>query len=263
MSLDPLQTIQNTIPILTIVGGLALFQLLFPSKRKPQRPEVRSSDSGMHKWLQAEVLVVYGLAILFTLGIRWLLVGISNRQTSTFPSNWIVLMPTGWWFVPAIIIGLLLAAWVAEIIERIHFGGQLNAWKSYQDRAFRIDNEALAKVVYPLLILVALALVVQGFRWRTVFTADHIEIQRFWALASESFSYADIAGIDAADLFEAPNGKAVKKWTFIIHFKNGDNWTSKEDPSDSSEGHLKQLASVVSSRSGKPIQQISIIPHQQ
>jgi hypothetical protein len=85
------------------------------------------------------------------------------------------------------------------------------------------------------------------------FTDAGIEIQRPLSFRSAFYEYARVKAIEHAATFRAPIGKTVKRPHYVILFEDGTSWSSREGLRDPVPEVDRQIAQLVSQRSGRPI----------
>lgn len=69
----------------------------------------------------------------------------------------------------------------------------------------------------------------------TLFGKEQIKYSSFWDLGSKSYPYEEIEKIICYDAFEAPNGNTVYREHYVIKFRDGQNWNSRNQGYDEEE----------------------------
>jgi len=182
-----------------------------------------------------------------------------SAVATALPPADIVLFPAGAVCgIPAIFIAIGWCVVPATLLVRLRFGGQYDRYARYRELRFGIARRGWRSLLlgYSAVCAVWVVLILD---WNVRFTDRDVVINRLWSFTAEEHPYSDIVEIRTAPWLTALNGKRVQRREYFVRFRSGQTWSTSYDPSDATPKRKKQIAELMSSRSGVPITEVPLL----
>lgn len=160
------------------------------------------------------------------------------------------------WLLPALFLALAVAALPASWIAKRLLGAEFQDYETYIQLKHRIDFariNRLACVGIGSLVAVVVAL---GLNWYVLVRSDALVLNPLFGVREIVRPYSDIQAIQTAPRFVAPIGNVVSKREFLIRFRDGSTWSTRNLPADLSQSEKRAMLEAVSNLSGIPIEEL-------
>jgi MFS family permease len=160
------------------------------------------------------------------------------------------------WFIPAFFLALAVAALPATRIAKRLLGERFTEYETYLQLKHKMDFarvNRLACIAIGWLVAIAVAL---GLNWYVLIRSDAFVLNSLLSLQEVVHPYSDIQALQTAPQFIAPNGNMVRRREFLIRFKDGSTWSTKDLPVTLSQSEKRAMLERVSERSGVPIEEL-------
>jgi len=250
--------------LLASIGVPIAFMILRRLYPVPRNVEVRRSLEDLRseymKWELLTLLLLFTIAPIAT--YVWWQLFLDFAPANCFSHDAAVFSlrpPRIAWLIPAMVLGLLSAGPLIDAMLRRFLEERYPEYVAYQNLRYGFDSAAIERPFYLAFGGLAAICVFMIANWYAVFTPAEIRINPFLAVRELEFRYSDVVSIDTAPAFVAPNGKAVRRREYVLHFSDASSWSTTNEPSDASEVELRSLVKAVSERSGVPISEVPIL----
>jgi len=178
---------------------------------------------------------------LFSLGFFWLLtiiltfiyyflfVWLSDFRLSLLKEIVIVVKPfIAAWFLCAFFTAMLTASIITIYISKWKLKTD---WDEYSAYGYMKSgyNPKVGSIVMRTFAIINAILIIGFLDWFTAFRQDDIKVNSLFGLGNKTYQYTDIADIRDIDKLKAPNGNIVEDDHYIIVFKDGSKWNSRNN----------------------------------
>lgn len=145
-------------------------------------------------------------------------------------------IPASVYLLPAIGVGLLVAALVVDGLLRLVLKHDYDEYVAYLDSRYEVSNKNVSLLILFVLLLGCAILIPQMMRTHASFFPEEIRIRTFSSLNEYTQNYSDITKLSIVEESRESSGKSQNQRHFRIHFSDGKEWTS---PSASNQDALK------------------------
>lgn len=239
----------------------ALFRRLYPA-----RPKLRSSRS--LEDLRAEFGRWHALGFVMFLvfapltGLLWwgLFVSVFSDGGFMLKGATYTLRPgSEMWAIPAIFLSIVSAGPPSALVYRWRLKGKYDEFQAYLGLKYGYDPTAASRLMYLAVGTLSAVGVAALANWYAVFSPSQIVLDNFLSLRSHAYRYEQLASIQKAPAFVAPNGDIVRRLVYELRFDDGTSWNTEQEPSEASGMQIAGLMKVVSQRSGVPVVGVSVL----
>ncbi len=165
---------------------------------------------------------IYGLFVLFS--------GLINFKFSFFSESTIVVKPyPEMIFLVSAFSGLLLSSLVSLSTSRYLLKDDWAEYLAYNNLKYRFNYIAASKYVFKGFGLVTGLLVIMFFDWHSAFGPKEIQLNGLLSLGTKTYLYEDITELKDVEKLIAPNGDIVNDPHYLIKFKDGKKWNSRNN----------------------------------
>lgn len=226
----------NELPIIVIT--LTVLFLLFGlfKKLSPVSSSTYITDQTIKelskKYLKYDLLqigLLLFLTLLLTVVFYNLFLWLSDFRVSLF-ENTIFAVKS---YRAGLIIASLFTAMLTASMLLVYSGKLIlkNNWAeylAYNNFKYGFNYERITTLVIKCFAVITSILIILTFDYFTVFRTDNIILNGFFSLGNKTYLYSDIKDISDVQKCKAPNGNILQDRHFLIEFKDGETWNSKE-----------------------------------
>lgn len=150
-----------------------------------------------------------------------------DLRFSGLQNNGILISPDkGIWLVLALFVGMALAFFIFNVIQKPLFKEKYNDYIYYSSLKYRFDFSKVSVLLINFLLIGITIFFILQINNFTHFGNDKVTISRFLQLSDSEYLYEDITAIKSIEKSVAANGKIVEKTHFIIAFSDNSKWDS-------------------------------------
>ncbi len=242
--------------------AMRLLAKLFPAKpTAAAAPSFDALAAKYRRWDGILAVMILAVAAPASFVLYRLLVWIANWCAGLLPRADMVLAPItpAYWFLPALMLGLLCGIVVALGIVRRLLGERNSEYEAYWARASKMDSVKANRVVMEVCAGLCAMLIFLGLRTYVLVSGDALIVNGYFSLGETRYHLADIRKIETAPRFIAPNGDTVARREYVVTFADGRRWTT-DIAADPDQATKRALVQLLSRRSGVPVEELAVFP---
>lgn len=172
-------------------------------------------------------------------------------------TRYLILPDPGSWGVPAIFLGIITSAVPLVLLYRFLLGERYVRYIRACNERFGFDGWRVFRFMAILIVVLAAIWTVLAARSFTRFDEDEIILSQPLTAKVTHYTYAQIRAIEHRATFQAPSGAIIAQPNYVIHFDDGDTWSTRTlfrtpDPTND-----ESLIQFVAEQSGR---QIDVVP---
>lgn len=123
---------------------------------------------------------------------------------------------------------------------------------AYKDMRYGFNTQKLGRLTLQIASILSIILLALNFDYYSIFRTNDIIINEFTSLGNKTYVYSDIKEIRDVLKSKAPNGNIVEEEHYVIAFKDGLKWNSRDNGFSSFEMDRK-IAELLQRKTGKEI----------
>lgn len=241
---------------------MAVLSALFPYKPSPG-VRVRSLEElrGEYQWWEAVAgipFIAFGFAIggVSFLILRW----IAEWNARGLDGSRFLLLPfPGYWWLPSVFLGLILAAVPMHFLYKTMLGDRYHEYTMYGNLKYGFDTWKIFYWMSAVLTFLMAVAVAAGLTAYTRVTDQAIVIRGPLSRHERTYSFDEIESIVAVAGTKKRNGEFVPEPYHAVRFKDGAMWTTRDGLQDSNSAQIVPLIEFLAKGSGRPIEQVQLI----
>ncbi len=228
-----METILTYIILLLVLFGLyKLFGKILPVQKAKYLTD-KPVEELRKKYFKSELLQL-GLFVLMAIGLIFVLYyafdALINIRLSFVSDVVIIVKPYAEMvMVMAFFTGLLLASLIMLMLTKRLLKADWAEYLAYQNVKYKFDYIKLTGYTVRVFILITFLLIIGFLDWYSAFGQNEIKINRLLSLGPKTYSYSSITQIKDIEKLKAPNGNIIEDPHFIIEFKDGKKWNSRDN----------------------------------
>lgn len=222
-------------------GAVCIFVLVILQKLLPYKEGVTSSGKSFKElrdayWLFSIKYSVFTLILTVVFGVICIeiLALLVHAKYSAYQEE--VALGAALFVSPSVYLICLLSGFMGLYFSAIsllycmkkELGEYFEEYYEYMSRVYKVNYKKLTYFVMYTFSVIVVLLAVVTFDSYSYFGQSVIRINPLLSLGVREYSYTDIVGIDDVLRERAPNGNIFQDPHFVITFKDGFTWNSKE-----------------------------------
>lgn len=173
-------------------------------------------------------IIGIGLTACFFFGLRELS---DTILMSKLDSIVLVKPEMGAWLVCSMFLGLLFSSLCVNLMYMNKLGENWNEFLAFVSlwyyNRFKFDYIKVSKYVYGAATIIIAIFTFMLFDWYTSFEKDVIKVNNLLSFGTVQYDYNEVIEIRDIQNYQAPNGNIKEDRYFIIAFKDGVEWNSR------------------------------------
>jgi hypothetical protein len=211
--------------------GFYLLAKLFPFKPQTLSGQEVSLDalrSKYAKWEIAALIPFFSFSGVSGYLIFQGLIRIFHHSVPQSPENRFLMLPDQYFFMlPALFAGILSGAIPTDLLYRLLLKKRYAEYALYGNLKAGFDGWKVVKFLAVLILIPSLIFSTLAMDCYARFTDDRIITNRYWGFGETTYNYNQITRIKSVRLIKAPNGNIVENPYHIVHFNNGEIWSTR------------------------------------
>lgn len=245
---------------ITVPIAMALLAKAFPAKSSPQSAATLESLKRKYaKWENRLKFVYLALWVPVTAAIWLPLQTISDWHGQLLsPAESRITPGPIFWFIPAFFLALVLSAMPLAWLTKKWLGPNFHEYETYIRLKTKYDIDRVNRSLYWIVGVLFTLAVFLGLDWYVLVRADALVVNPLLGFGETVHPYTDVITIQTAPRLIAPNGNIVWRREFVVRFRDGQTWSTNSIPANMREAEKRELATLISKRSGTPIEEIAV-----
>ena len=243
---------------------MRLFAKAYPAESFVVPPDFDRLKTRFKRWELLSRFAFIPLSAALTYLIWLLLQGLAYLRTSLLPiAEYTLVIQAFAWLLPAIFLSILAAGIVIDFVTRRTFGSDYDLLTKFVDNKYRVNSNAVMRIIIPIVLIICTALVVMGLNLYVQIDRNGFVVSRLFSLEPRTYRYEDITRIRQSNGYFAPNGNFIEKRAFEVLLSDGSNLSSLDEisilalPDVLARDQELGLFELLSQRSGKSIDSVA------
>ena len=176
-------------------------------------------------------LIAAGLGAVFMEAVADWLLGIRTKKEEPVQFA-IFISPIAFYFGGGFLALGIFSRFILTLIRKLKDEEHYAQFITYLQRKQNMNVERLNVHLGIAFIILGAGIYLLALNTYTLFGKENVKYSSFWDLGSKSYSYEEIEKIICYDAFEAPNGNTVYREHYVIKFRDGQSWNSRNQGYD-------------------------------
>ena len=218
--------------VLILFGLYKLFEKLLPIDKAEYKTD-KTVEELRKKYLKFDlkqlgmlalftVVLVFILFMLFSVLVDLRLSLLSDITIIVKPYREMIL-------IISLFSGMLLATLGVFAISKRLLKNDWDEYLAYSNLKYKFNYVKVSKYTIRIFALITGVLIIAFLDWYSAFGQKEIKLNGLLSIGAKTYKYSDIIEINDVERLKAPNGNIVDDPHFIVEFKDGEKWNSRDN----------------------------------